>query len=85
MSGMPGIPQPKTTALRADNEKEAAMQQLIYDPAKSGKRMTIVCFVSGSGTNYRRLLPEIPSTIISSSPIGPVAAASPLLKKINMR
>jgi hypothetical protein len=32
------------------------MQQLIYDPAKSGKRMTIVCFISGSGTNYREIV-----------------------------
>ena len=53
---MPGIPQSKTTSLRADNEKELAMQQLIYDPAKSGNRMTIVCFVSGSGTNYREIV-----------------------------
>ncbi|MBN1643351.1 MAG: hypothetical protein JW856_00805 [Dehalococcoidales bacterium] len=32
------------------------MKQLIYDPAKSGKRMTIVCFVSGSGTNYQKIV-----------------------------
>jgi len=31
------------------------MRQLIYDPSKSGKKMTIVCFVSGSGTNYRQI------------------------------
>ncbi len=24
--------------------------QLVYDPDKSGSKMTIVCFVSGSGT-----------------------------------
>ena len=34
--------------------------QLIYDPAKSGKRMTIVCFVSGSGTNYREIVARNP-------------------------
>ena len=32
------------------------MKQLIYDPKKFGKRMTIVCFVSGSGTNYREIV-----------------------------
>jgi len=32
------------------------MRQLVYDPAKSGKRMTIACFVSGSGTNYRQIV-----------------------------
>jgi phosphoribosylglycinamide formyltransferase-1 len=58
--GTPGTPQPKTTALRADNEKEAMMQRLIYDPAKSGNRMTIVCFVSGSGTNYREIVARNP-------------------------
>ena len=31
------------------------MKQLVYDPTKSGERMTIVCFVSGSGTNYREI------------------------------
>ena len=31
------------------------MQKLIYDPVKSGKVMTIVCFISGSGTNYREI------------------------------
>ena len=36
------------------------MQQLIYDPAKSGKRMTIVCFISGSGTNYREIVKRNP-------------------------
>ncbi|MBM3166657.1 MAG: hypothetical protein FJZ94_04340 [Chloroflexi bacterium] len=29
------------------------MRRLIYDPKKSGKSMSIVCFISGSGTNYR--------------------------------
>jgi phosphoribosylglycinamide formyltransferase-1 len=32
------------------------MRQLIYDPEKSGNIMTIVCFVSGSGTNYREIV-----------------------------
>jgi len=32
------------------------MKQLIYDPSKSEKKMTIVCFVSGSGTNYREIV-----------------------------
>jgi folate-dependent phosphoribosylglycinamide formyltransferase PurN len=31
------------------------MKQLVYDPTKCGTRMTIVCFVSGSGTNYREI------------------------------
>jgi len=31
------------------------MKRLVYDPAKCGTRMTIVCFVSGSGTNYREI------------------------------
>lgn len=32
------------------------MSNPVYDPAKSGKKMTIVCFVSGSGTNYREIV-----------------------------
>jgi phosphoribosylglycinamide formyltransferase-1 len=32
------------------------MKQLVYDPIKCGIRMTIVCFVSGSGTNYREIV-----------------------------
>jgi len=32
------------------------MGQLVYDPTKSGKGMTIACFVSGSGTNYREIV-----------------------------
>ncbi|MFC1911332.1 phosphoribosylglycinamide formyltransferase [Chloroflexota bacterium] len=31
------------------------MKQLVYDPIRCGARMTIVCFVSGSGTNYREI------------------------------
>ena len=32
------------------------MLNLIYDPIKSGSRMNIVCFVSGSGTNYSEIV-----------------------------
>ena len=32
------------------------MKQLVYNPTKCGTRMTIVCFVSGSGTNYREIV-----------------------------
>lgn len=32
------------------------MKQLVYDPIKCGVRMTIACFVSGSGTNYREIV-----------------------------
>jgi phosphoribosylglycinamide formyltransferase-1 len=32
------------------------MKQLVYDPIKYGTRMTIVCFVSGSGTNYKEIV-----------------------------
>jgi phosphoribosylglycinamide formyltransferase-1 len=31
------------------------MKQSVYDPTKCGTRMTIVCLVSGSGTNYREI------------------------------
>ncbi len=34
--------------------------QLIYDPVKSGKKMNIVCFLSGSGTNYREIVNRDP-------------------------
>lgn len=34
------------------------MRQLVYDPTKSGKVMTIACFISGSGTNYREIVTE---------------------------
>jgi phosphoribosylglycinamide formyltransferase-1 len=37
------------------------VRKLIYDPTKSGKRMTIVCFVSGSGTNYREIVKRDPN------------------------
>jgi phosphoribosylglycinamide formyltransferase 1 len=36
------------------------MRQLIYDPAKHGMRMTIACFISGSGTNYREISAKNP-------------------------
>jgi phosphoribosylglycinamide formyltransferase-1 len=32
------------------------VRQLVYDPIKCGVRMTIACFVSGSGTNYREIV-----------------------------
>jgi len=32
------------------------VKQPVYDPIKSGERMTIVCFISGSGTNYREIV-----------------------------
>jgi phosphoribosylglycinamide formyltransferase-1 len=31
------------------------MKQIIFDPARSGRQMTIACFISGSGTNYREI------------------------------
>jgi folate-dependent phosphoribosylglycinamide formyltransferase PurN len=31
------------------------MRNPLYDPQKSGRRMDIVCFISGSGTNYREI------------------------------
>jgi folate-dependent phosphoribosylglycinamide formyltransferase PurN len=37
------------------------MRQFIYDPPKSGNKMTIVCFVSGSGTNYREIVRRDPN------------------------
>jgi phosphoribosylglycinamide formyltransferase-1 len=37
------------------------MRQLIYDPVKRGARMTIVCFISGSGTNYREIVIKKPN------------------------
>jgi folate-dependent phosphoribosylglycinamide formyltransferase PurN len=36
------------------------MKKLIYDPSKRGSRMTIVCFISGSGTNYREIAARNP-------------------------
>jgi phosphoribosylglycinamide formyltransferase-1 len=37
------------------------VKQLVYDPVKCGARMTIACFVSGSGTNYREIVAKNPS------------------------
>ncbi|MBN1369672.1 MAG: hypothetical protein JW954_05505 [Dehalococcoidaceae bacterium] len=37
------------------------MCQLIFNPATSGSRMTIACFISGSGTNYERIFEKDPS------------------------
>ncbi|MFC1907971.1 phosphoribosylglycinamide formyltransferase [Chloroflexota bacterium] len=34
------------------------MKQFVYDPSKSETKMTIVCFVSGSGTNYREIVAQ---------------------------
>jgi len=56
---MPGTSLPKTASLRKNIGKEVRMQ-LIYDPSKSGLRMTIVCFISGSGTNYREIVARNP-------------------------
>jgi folate-dependent phosphoribosylglycinamide formyltransferase PurN len=36
------------------------MRQLVYDPQKSGETMNIVCFISGSGTNYREIAARNP-------------------------
>ncbi len=36
------------------------MKQFIYNPAGSESKMTIVCFVSGSGTNYERIIERNP-------------------------
>jgi phosphoribosylglycinamide formyltransferase-1 len=57
---MPRTPSSKTAPLRTAGRKEVAMQKLIYDPLKSGKVMTIVCFISGSGTNYREIAARNP-------------------------
>ncbi|HSW58348.1 MAG TPA: formyltransferase family protein [Dehalococcoidales bacterium] len=37
------------------------MREFVYNPAKTGPRMTIVCFVSGSGTNYREIVKRDPA------------------------
>jgi phosphoribosylglycinamide formyltransferase 1 len=36
------------------------MRQYIYNPAVKGPRLTILCFVSGSGTNYREIVKRGP-------------------------
>jgi len=36
------------------------MKKLIYDPVTSGKIADIVCFISGSGTNYREIVKKNP-------------------------
>jgi phosphoribosylglycinamide formyltransferase-1 len=36
------------------------MRQFVYDPATSGPKMTVVCFISGSGTNYREIVKRSP-------------------------
>jgi folate-dependent phosphoribosylglycinamide formyltransferase PurN len=35
-------------------------ETLLYDPVQQGGRMTIVCFVSGSGTNYQKIVQRDP-------------------------
>lgn len=37
------------------------MKQLVFDPGRSGSRMRIACFVSGSGTNYREIVKRNPT------------------------
>ncbi len=37
------------------------MRKFVYDPSQSGPRMTIVCFISGSGTNYREIAARNPN------------------------
>jgi folate-dependent phosphoribosylglycinamide formyltransferase PurN len=37
------------------------MKKLVYDPAVSGQKMNIVCFISGSGTNYREIAARNPN------------------------
>jgi phosphoribosylglycinamide formyltransferase 1 len=36
------------------------MRKYVFDPSKSGTRMDIVCFISGSGTNYREIVARDP-------------------------
>ncbi len=36
------------------------MREIIFDPCKFGSRMTVVCFVSGSGTNYEQIAAKNP-------------------------
>jgi len=36
------------------------MKKKIYDPNISGNRMNLVCFISGSGTNYREIVTRNP-------------------------
>jgi len=37
------------------------VKHLVYDSVKCGARMTIACFVSGSGTNYREIVARNPN------------------------
>jgi folate-dependent phosphoribosylglycinamide formyltransferase PurN len=37
------------------------VKKLVYNPAERGRKMTIVCFVSGSGTNYREIVARDPN------------------------
>jgi phosphoribosylglycinamide formyltransferase-1 len=36
------------------------MREFVYNPAESGQPMDIVCFISGSGTNYREIVRRDP-------------------------
>ena len=38
-----------------------AVKNPVYNPESQGARMTIVCFVSGSGTNYQRIVERDPN------------------------
>ncbi|MFC1954751.1 formyltransferase family protein [Chloroflexota bacterium] len=40
---------------------DRVMKQFVYNPSISGEKMTIVCFVSGSGTNYREVVSRNPA------------------------
>ncbi len=40
---------------------EYFMTQMIYNPKTHSGRMTVVCFVSGSGTNYQRIVERDPN------------------------
>jgi phosphoribosylglycinamide formyltransferase-1 len=47
------------------------MSEPVYNPEKSGEKMTIVCFVSGSGTNYREIVkanPDHDYTVFTNRP-----------------
>jgi folate-dependent phosphoribosylglycinamide formyltransferase PurN len=40
--------------------KQSGMKELLFVPSVSNPHMTIVCFVSGSGTNYREIVKKDP-------------------------
>ena len=41
--------------------RDYPMKQMIFSPKTHSSRMTIVCFVSGSGTNYQRIVERDPN------------------------